>query len=73
MEIVSLARQAYLTSQFNEDSVTSLWRDYWSGKGNLAMNLVDEKLQPRVCQSGELWEYLIEGEMVLVDGESPVP
>ncbi len=73
MEIVSLARQAYLTSQFNEDSVTSLWRDYWSGKGNLAMNLVDEKLQPRVCQSGELWEYLIEGEMVLADGESHVP
>ena len=50
-----------------------MWRAYWSGHGNLEMELPDEKLQRRVYQSGELWEYLVEGRIVLLDGESNVP
>ena len=73
MEIVSLARHAYYASSISGEDGNALWRAYWSGQGNLTIELPDEKLQRRVYQSGELWEYLIEGRIVLLDEESHAP
>lgn len=72
MEIVSLARQAYLVSSVAEREDRTLWGSYWSGARSIQMELPDENLQPRICQSGELWEYLIEGRLVLADGEPSI-
>jgi hypothetical protein len=73
MEIVSLARQAYLVSSGSEETTNAIWGSYWSGHGNLQMELPDENLQRKVYDSGQIWEYLIEGRLVLEEGQASVP
>ena len=74
MEIVSLARKAYRVGMLEPQDKHALWRSYWDGTGNVKMELPDARwLDNRVLwerktyESGVLWEYLIEGQLVLAD------
>lgn len=73
MEIVSLARHAYLVSSSSDETSAAIWGAYWSGQGSLQMELPDENLQRKTYDSGQIWEYLIEGRLVLEAGQSSVP
>jgi hypothetical protein len=67
MEIVSLARYARAISSQDGDTETALWTAYWSGEGDIAMELPGVPLGTReVRNSGVVWEYLIDGALELV-------
>lgn len=59
MEIVSLARHAFKVSAFQDSEL--LWASYWSSTGNITLELPTPDCQRRECDSGIIWEYLIEG------------
>lgn len=62
MEIVSLARFAYSRAMFDPQDIERLWRAYWSGADDYAMDLpsVDAK-QREVVSAGTTWEWIIDG------------
>lgn len=67
MEIVSLARYAYAVSMLDPSERQALWRSYWSGEHDVAMDLPAAPPGAReVRHSGVLWEYLIDGALELV-------
>ncbi|MDG3085167.1 hypothetical protein P7F88_03240 [Vibrio hannami] len=60
MEHVSLARHAYRTATIQ--NVEDIWRAYWTGEGNIQMELPDgPEFTRNTYDSGEIWEYLVEG------------
>ncbi|HBW1841941.1 TPA: hypothetical protein N3414_000666 [Klebsiella quasipneumoniae subsp. quasipneumoniae] len=65
MEIISLVRHAYGISGFMSDD--EVWQHYWSGQGNLELQLPGRDFQPQHYESGVIWEYLIEGSLRKVD------
>jgi len=65
MEIVSLARLAYRISYFDKKGADNLWKHYWDGGGNIQMELPNANLSRTKTDSGEIFEYLIEGAVVL--------
>jgi hypothetical protein len=68
MEIVSAARRAYVVSSLDEQAQDKLWRAYWSGSGDVQMDLPAAEPGHRVTvNSGVIWEYLIDGMLQLVD------
>ena len=67
MEHVSLSRHAYKVSMLDEKTVGDFWKSYWQGDGNVALELPMADFSRKVCQSGLLWEYLIEGRVQLVE------
>ncbi|EGK4252115.1 hypothetical protein IO785_002248 [Escherichia coli] len=64
MEIVSLMRHAYKISTFESDY--EVWQHYWSGQGNLGLQIPDRDFKPQHIESGVIWEYLIEGALELI-------
>lgn len=67
MEHVSLARHAYKVSMINTEGIEHIWRQYWSGRGNIQMELPAEDFSRKVYESGLIWEYLIEGRVHLIE------
>lgn len=67
MEIISLARYAYRVSFSDANELNKLWRHYWSGGGNICMELPDANFARKRYDSEEIFEYLIEGDVVLID------
>ena len=66
MEIVSLARYASAVSSLDEQTQEAIWTSYWSGAGDIALDLPGMPLGERqVRHSGELWEFLIDGAIEL--------
>ena len=62
MEIVSLARYASTVSSLDEQTQDAIWTSYWSGEGDIVLDLPGLPLGERqVRHSGELWEFLIDG------------
>lgn len=59
MEHVSLGRHAYRVSSFQD--IEDLWGAYWSGIGDIKMQLPAADFQQQTFSSGVIWEYLIEG------------
>ncbi len=60
MEHVSLARHAYRVSAMQ--SVEKIWDAYWTGVGNIKIELPDgENFSRNIRESGEIWEFLVEG------------
>lgn len=55
MEIVSLLRGVEI-SLFSREDQEILYKRYWEGKGNTSIEFLGEK-----SESGEIYEYLIEG------------
>lgn len=68
MEIVSLAREAYNRGSILPNDVNEVWNAYWSGLGNIAIEVPALNLRDRVVlHSGVIYEYLIEGMVELID------
>jgi len=68
MEVVSLARTAYRHSASDIETIEYIWNHYWSGAGNLQLEIPNiQDFGRQVLASGEIWEYLIEGSLVLVE------
>ena len=65
MEIVSLARRAYRISYSEKNELDNLWKHYWNGGGNIQMELPDANFSRTKYDSGEIFEYLIEGTVVI--------
>jgi hypothetical protein len=65
MEIVSLARHAYARAMLDAQSVEHLWRAYWCGADDYAMDLpsVDAKQREDVS-AGVVWEWIIDGALL---------
>ena len=61
MEIVSLSRLAYKISSLDHETREFIWRNYWSGSGNITSELPGVNFKREVYSSGEIYEYLIEG------------
>ena len=59
MEHVSLARHAYKVSIIQD--VDKLWASYWSGVGNIVMELPAAGHERKTYESGIIWEYLVDG------------
>lgn len=66
MEVISLVRHAYRFSMSSPDDLNSIWNHYWQGKGNLSLELPQSDSSRKVFHSGEIFEYLIEGRVILV-------
>lgn len=67
MEHVSLARHAYKVTHLEETD--RLWQGYWSGAGNIAVQLPTPGFARKTYESVEIWEYLIEGVVEHIDRE----
>jgi len=76
MEIISLMRFAYPIAMWSGDGIERIWTHYWSGKGNLEIEIPTMQPPPsthRRIVSGEVWEYLIEGRLQLQgDLDTPI-
>jgi hypothetical protein len=69
MEIVSLMRRFYHRVAWREQTIDEIWAHYWSGRGSLDVEIpvvAGGSIVHRKFSSGEIWEYLIEGRLNLV-------
>jgi hypothetical protein len=69
MEIVSLMRSIYPKASWSREDRDAVWRHYWSGQGPLAVEIPaihNNEPDRESIQSGEIWEYLIEGRLELL-------
>ncbi len=66
MEVVSLARGAYKSASWDVSQIESIWRHYWSGQAELQLD-IPARQGREVTASGIIWEYLIEGQVRLID------
>jgi len=73
MEIVSLMRLALPRASWSREDRDAIWRHYWSGGGSFSAEIPvirDGAPGRQSFDSGEIWEYLIEGRLDLT-GEGP--
>lgn len=73
MEVVSLMRHATRVAGLAQQTISDVWRHYWSGGGAFQMELPGANFQRESIDSGEIWEYLIEGRLDLVGGPRMAP
>jgi hypothetical protein len=74
MEIVSLMRLVYPGAIWSREDRDSIWRQYWQGGGCLRVEIPvvrGDAFTRQWFECGEIWEYLVEGRLELVD-DSPV-
>jgi hypothetical protein len=65
MELVSLARYAYRRAMLDAATIEHLWRAYWSGADEYAMDLPSVNARQReICRAGTTWEWIIDGALV---------
>jgi len=70
MEIVSLMRSVHERASWAPEERDRIWRHYWSGGGSISVEIPvipDDSPKRQQFESGEIWEYLIEGRLELVD------
>ena len=67
MEIVSLARTAYRVGMLDNDTINLIWFNYWSGKGEIEMELPIPYPSKKKFKADEVFEYLVEGKIVLIE------
>jgi hypothetical protein len=73
MEIVSLMRLATRDSMMDANTIDGIWQHYWSGGGEVTMELPGADFKRHVVPSGEIWEYLIEGRLDRIGGTLGAP
>jgi hypothetical protein len=61
MEIVSLMNGN--TGSLNQETTDMIWHKYWSGEGNVDMEIPTTDFKRKTFSSGIIWEYLIEGAL----------
>jgi hypothetical protein len=65
MDIVSLARTAYLRSAVDVALVEHLWTAYWSGADHCEVDLPSvDAMTRQICRVGVTWEWLIDGVLL---------
>ena len=68
MHVISLVRHAARFGGFPSESSDEVWRHYWSQGGELTIEVPSgPNMTRRKETAGVLWEYLIEGQLQLVD------
>jgi hypothetical protein len=67
MEIISLERYASRVSMLDQNTYNYIWTHYWTGQGNMQMELPTLEMKREIYNSGTLWEYLIEGSITGID------
>jgi len=65
MEIISLSRLAYKISMVNNETINTIWNNYWSGNGNFQIELPSTNMHHKIYQANDFFEYLIEGKIIL--------
>jgi len=65
MEVISLFRYAERNGSWTPDEQEKIWQHYWSGRGNLELDLTTDGKNRKIESSGVIWEYLIEGRVEL--------
>lgn len=66
MEIISLVRHANKISSLDPTTNDLIYDSYWSGKGEIGIELPKAQGGMEVIQSGVIWEYLIEGSLIAI-------
>lgn len=71
MEIVSLMRYVYPLAAWGAADIDNIWAHYWSGGGDLPVEVPDLRQGQawRRFNSGVIWEWLIEGQVVSENAE----
>lgn len=69
MEIVSLMMTAYIRGFFDDETKNDIWKNYWDGTGDIDLELPDVESERKIYNSGEIFEYLIEGKLVLIESD----
>jgi len=69
MEIVSYMRLAYIRGFFDDKTKNDIWKNYWNGTGDIDLELPDVESERKIHHSGEIFEYLIEGKLVLIESD----
>lgn len=67
MEIISLERLANNISMQDMATLNQVWSWYWNGNGQLELELPGHSGSRQIYKSGEIWEYLVEGILELVE------
>jgi hypothetical protein len=67
MEIVSLLRTANRISTIDSGTIFEVWSRYWKGESIEGMELPQSGGERKMFSCGELWEYLIEGSVALIE------
>lgn len=67
MEHVSLARLAYRVSMGKGSEDDDIWTHYWSGSAELGIELPSAQFERESCNSGVIWEFLVEGVVERID------
>ena len=70
MEVVSLMRGVYAKATWSDDERLKIWTHYWSSYGAFKVEIpIIENDAPirRSYDSGEIWEYLVEGRLQLLE------
>jgi len=69
MEIVSLMRIANIISFSDNKTKNDIWKNYWDGTGDIDLELPDVVSERKIYSSSVIFEYLIEGKLVLVESD----
>ena len=69
MEVVSMMRDVYGAASWDATALDGIWRHYWSGQGNLAVEAPTPEVNNAFARhkSGVIWEWLVEGKLVCDD------
>jgi|ERR1700722_10716658 len=67
MEIVSLLRTANRISAIDSRTILEVWTRYWKGESIEGMELPQSGGERKMFSCGEIWEYLIEGIVALIE------
>jgi hypothetical protein len=70
MQLISLMRSAYPRASWSREERDAIWRHYWSGGGSLKVEIPvirNDAPAREWFESGEIWEYLIEGRLELIE------
>jgi len=69
MEIVSWMRTAYKRGFFDDKTKDDIWKNYWNGTADVDLELPDVEYGREIYPSGEIFEYLIEGKVELIESD----
>ena len=65
MEIISLQRYAERVASIDEENQVKIWASYWNSFGEIELELPTLNNGRQNFKSGILWEYLVEGILML--------
>jgi hypothetical protein len=67
MEVVGLMQGCESSTMIVANEQEKIWKHYWSGAGDICIEVPNASESLETRHSGVIWEYLIEGRIELVD------